>query len=170
MHAHAYEQYIFRFCNQSNFSTVRCMKIHLHANAKKKSKIVWGFQILRFYWLFSTGVIAVKGLKQQQQWKRNEKQRCLTFFPAVFASVSKCCQYNQGQVRLSHNNNSRIFWCGFWLALRGFYTYFYPPPLRPAPPLSHPPPPFSVWGIKDKSPLTYASKNRACLAQRYKGW
>ena len=48
VHAHACEQYIFRPCNKSNFSTVHLIKIHLHANVKKKTKIVYWFQILHF--------------------------------------------------------------------------------------------------------------------------
>ena len=40
MHAHACEKYIFRSYNKSDFNTVRFMKIHLHANVKRKTKIV----------------------------------------------------------------------------------------------------------------------------------
>ena len=53
---------IFRSYNKSTFNTVRFTKIHLQANAKKKTKIVSGFQIWPFYWSFSSDTIAVKGL------------------------------------------------------------------------------------------------------------
>ena len=40
------------------------VKILLHAGAKKKTKLLTGFQILYFNWLFSSDVMSVKGLKR----------------------------------------------------------------------------------------------------------
>ena len=38
------------------------MAILSHASVKKKTKKAYGFQTLHFYWLFSSDIMAVKGL------------------------------------------------------------------------------------------------------------
>ena len=64
MHGSATEQYIFWSYNASTFSAVRFDENPLTCQCKKKEdKKAQLFQISHFYWLFSSSIMAVKGLK-----------------------------------------------------------------------------------------------------------
>ena len=61
MHGHAYKQHILRSYNTSIFNAMRFDENPSRASAKKKAKRL-GFPILNFCWLFSSDIMAVKGL------------------------------------------------------------------------------------------------------------
>ena len=61
MQGRAYKQSIFRSYNTSTFSAKRFDE---NASAKKGDKKAQWFQILHFYWLFSSDIMPVKVLKE----------------------------------------------------------------------------------------------------------
>ena len=56
------QTYIFRSSGTSTFIAMRFDKNPLTHHCEKEDKMVEGFQISHFYWLFSSDIMAVKGL------------------------------------------------------------------------------------------------------------
>ena len=65
MHGHASKWYIFRSFNTSTFNAMRFDENPLTCQCKKKERRKSLFQISHFYWLFSSSIMAVKGLRMQ---------------------------------------------------------------------------------------------------------
>ena len=62
MHGCAWKQYIFRSFNTSTFNAVTFDENPFTRQCEKEDKNAKGFQILQFYWLFLSNIMAVKGL------------------------------------------------------------------------------------------------------------
>ena len=70
MHGRAYKLYIFRSYD-IYFQCCVSMKIFSHDSAGgKEDRNSEGFQILHFYWSFSSVILAVKGLGTGEEWDR----------------------------------------------------------------------------------------------------
>ena len=62
MDGRAYKQYIFRSCNTSAMNSLNFDKNSFTCQCETEDKNADGFQILHFYWSFSSDIVAVKGL------------------------------------------------------------------------------------------------------------
>ena len=62
MDGRACKQYIFRSCNTSTLNALNFDKNPFTCQCETEDKNTDGFQILHFYWSFSSDIMAVKGL------------------------------------------------------------------------------------------------------------
>ena len=72
------------------------MTILSHARAKKEDRNAYGFQILKFYWLLSSDIAAVKGLRLI--WMLGAQQRFSNNKNEMQGETISCCECNKSSV------------------------------------------------------------------------
>ena len=86
MHGRAYKEYIFRSYNTSTFNALLFNINPFTRQCGKEGKKAWGFEILHFYWWFSSDMMTVKGLRFKHQTTEDRPTCLFDSFEMAFST------------------------------------------------------------------------------------